>query len=138
MEKIAIKEDLKLLWEYTVDVAIALCGLLEQDVTYKNVRLLYQNGKLSMGTNFKNQKETVYPIASPTKLKSLWINANNPKDLENPMQIQVVLHFQPQLKNTVCVLWKTDEQFPFSLEDHLSTDQLAQDIFVKVTSKQTL
>jgi hypothetical protein len=51
------------------------------------------------------------------------------------MQIQAVLHFQPKLKNTVCVIWKTDEQFEFSLQDNLNAHKLAQDIFAKVESK---
>jgi len=135
MEATPIKTATKQLWEYTVDVAITLCTLLEQDVDYKNIRLLYQSGQLSISNNFKDQKEALYPINSATELKSLSINANNPKDLENPMQTQVVLHFQPQLENTVCVVWNTDEQLLFSLEDHLNTDQLAQDLFVKVKSK---
>ncbi len=136
MEATPIKTATKQLWEYTVDVAITLCTLLERDVDYKNVRLLYQNGKLGIGNNFKDQKEALYPINSATKLKSLSINANNPKDLEDPMQTQqLVLHFQPQLENTVCVVWKTDEQFPFSLDDNLDVNQLAQDLFSKIKSK---
>ncbi|WP_282073987.1 hypothetical protein [Polaribacter atrinae] len=138
MESVKIRKETKLLWEFTVNLAIALCYLLEQDKSYKNIRLLFQNGKLSIGSNFKNQIDLLYPITCETSLKSLWINANNPKDIENTMQIQVVLHFQPQLENTVCVVWKTDEQFNFSLQDDLDANQLAQDIFVKIKSKFTI
>ncbi|TXD50498.1 MULTISPECIES: hypothetical protein [unclassified Polaribacter] len=123
------------LWKFTVDIAIKLCELLEQDHNYKNIRLLYENGQMMVSNNFKNQKELLYPISSESKIKSLWINANNPNDFENPMQIQAVLHFQPKLKNTVCLIWKTDEQFEFSLQDNLDSDTLAQDIFAKVESK---
>jgi|GEM_PF-7009473 len=132
MKKAKIKEETRLLWEFTVDLAFVLCDFFEQDKDYENVRLLFQNGQIDIGNNFKNQKESLYPISSPTNLKSLRINANNPKDKENPLQTQVVLHFEPELENTICVIWKTDEQFNISLKDNLDIEKLAQKVFEKI------
>lgn len=128
-------EQLKPLWEYTIDLAIALSDLLLNDEAYSNVRLLFQNGNMSISNDFKNQKELLLPLTSTMKLKSLWVNANNPAEKENPMQIQVVLHFQPQIEQTTYAIWKTDEQFNISLNDNIPIATMAQEIFNKIKAK---